>query len=418
MGSDEPHNRRCTRGGLSNLLPFALGIFVTLLGVFATSRPSDDPKMFLDLELHTPLPAVPVIPVSGPEPPPDHDKGQVTLTNHMGHVGPGRRAHVPKGVILTMNTKEGLVAGTGATEADLDYIFPEPGDGQNWSAVHAGEHLPKNGMVAIVVRGQAFRTRILSTLNRLRGTQRASPTAHECHPDGRITQLHNAQTLLDKVVVPLEARGNAVHVFLGPSVPQCGMMPEIHAILGESRVLASKGFQSSGQAASVRHSARLFIDTVGGPDQVAKYNLVFHTRFDVDWQIPIDRWRTPGFSGLNMFSRCMTGDDAASCVTDIIQIMPGTLFPRWAAVASKCYDFQGSRTMSKVKGDSKGPPDNGHSCYRPAVKEFGPGKVHLITRAWIKDYVDSIVNICNGCAKEENAFTCNQHHQQLWTCRW
>lgn len=263
--------------------------------------------------------------------------------------------------------------------------------------------------------GQAFRTRVPSPPNRLRGAELALPIIHECHPGGRITQLHNAQTLLEKVVVPLEARGNTVHVFLGPSVPQCDMMPELHAKLGESRVLASKGFQSSGQAPSVRHSAKLFIDTAGGPDQVSKYNLVIHTRFDIDWQIPIDKWRTPGFSGLSLFSRCMTGDDATGCVTDIIQIMPGKLFPRWAAVASRCYDFQGRRTMQK-SGDSKGPPDNGHSCYRPAVEEFGAGEVHLITGAWIQDYVDSIANICNGCAREENSFTCNKHHQRLWTC--
>ena len=109
----------------------------------------------------------------------------------------------------------------------------------------------------------------------------------------------------------------------------------------------------------------------------------------------------------------MTGSEASACVTDVVHIMPGKLFARFAAVASECFDFQSRGGMFS----SRSAPDNGHSCYPAMVREFGQSKVKLITEAWIQDYVDSIVSICNGCAREQNAFTCNGHHQHLWTCR-
>ena len=39
------------------------------------------------------------------------------------------------------------------TSRDLDLIFPDPMDGQDWSAENAGRALPSGGKVAIILRG-------------------------------------------------------------------------------------------------------------------------------------------------------------------------------------------------------------------------------------------------------------------------
>jgi len=121
-----------------------------------------------------------------------------------------------------MNTAEAVARGDGASEADLDLIFPktppsasEGGDGRNWSAAQAGTRLPRNGHVAIILRGQPFRWKYFDAPPSVRRPDGPLPeggggpnggrpkrlsasawASHTCHPGAAATQLRCAQSLV------------------------------------------------------------------------------------------------------------------------------------------------------------------------------------------------------------------------------
>ena len=194
------------------------------------------------------------------------------------------------------------------------------------------------------------------------------------------TQLDATRTVVSSLIEPLEARGNKVQLFLAPSTKICSKLPLLEEILGRHRVVASKGFDSPDQAASVRHALWVFLDAVGGRPGASNYDLVIFTRFDVRWRVPINFWRTPDYSTFNFLSPCLMGGPPQECTTDIAHTLPGKMVPKWSKVASKCFE-------SRKRASS------GHGCYGDAALAFGRKNVGLITTAWVQDYSAAIAGM-------------------------
>ena len=236
--------------------------------------------------------------------------------------------------------------------------------------------------------------------------------SHTCHPGAAATQLRCAQSLLQHVVAPLEARGNTVTLFLAPTLPApapssqqqqrqqqkqtqqapneereeddegedrrrsgpavggepCGLLlAELVEALGAHRVATVRGEACTGQADSVAHAARTFLDwrhdrpllpsTAGdgsdGSDgdgarsgeagvgdsgalpvppplpPPSAYDLVVLARFDLFWRVPVDQWRTPNLAkGVHVLSRCMGGAPPAKCDTDAVHFAAGPFLQR------------------------------------------------------------------------------------------
>eukprot|EP00928_Gymnodinium_smaydae_P004277 TRINITY_DN11474_c1_g1_i1.p1 TRINITY_DN11474_c1_g1~~TRINITY_DN11474_c1_g1_i1.p1 ORF type:complete len:285 (-),score=16.40 TRINITY_DN11474_c1_g1_i1:59-913(-) len=240
--------------------------------------------------------------------------------------------------------------------------------------------LPRNGRVAILVRGESFR--------KGRHTSGCNSDA-----DAQAVQLRSTQSLISGVIRPLEELGNKVEIVATDK--SCSLTPALLKLL-ERWVLKFETVRGEHQGDNMRAALQLFKATL---DPV-QYDLVFVVRHDEVFHVPINYWGpgaaaaasldiTPetmsflnaNFSKMNFFSRCQLRAGEAFggdlCVYDLIHIMPGRLFPAFDA------------TIGSTPGCFfTDPVGNGHNCYRAMSQamETVNGEVGVISteRKWAR----------------------------------
>jgi len=179
--------------------------------------------------------------------------------------------------------------------------------------------LPRNGRVAIVLRGHAFRNAKIG-----------------CNPEQRDYQLAVTGLFVSNVVEPLEKLGNKVDIIAGID-KHCKMMSEIVELLGHGRILATPDVKALDQSRAMRLALDGFKSAIQGVEVADQYDLIFIVRHDIIWKQPITVFNTD-FSNLNFADWCKYFD---KCLNDIVQVMPGRIFTVFDSMVNQpgCFDF-------------------------------------------------------------------------------
>lgn len=237
----------------------------------------------------------------------------------------------------------------------------------------SGHHrgLPKDGRVAILFRGEGFRD-----------IEHAKPKPF-CVQEAEQSQLDWTQTFMEKVVEPLEDRGNELDIVF-TDVP-CDMNKELVKFLGTNRVVKVAEFDSETQGDNMRQAMDVFSSTL----DVKSYDLVIIVRHDLVWRKPITDWNV-NFQHFLFMAHCELGAgknvDGDYCVFDHFQFMPGELFETFHEVVSEQQCFIGL---------------HGHDCYRPtkAAVQKANGTVSLVTDWRPNSNVKNPNGICDFAIK-------------------
>jgi hypothetical protein len=242
------------------------------------------------------------------------------------------------------------------TRHAADLLDPESG---NLAA------LPPRSRVALVFRGQAFRA----------GRTYGRPCVDSHVPD----QLRMTESVMDKIVLPLERASHTVDLYLVETSGCSSLLGHIDELLGEQRVRLKESFESRNQADGMHRALEAFNSQAGRPDL---YRVIIVTRFDVMFKAPIYEWPTVDFDAFNFFSRCESRfrrhcgggvtpcSRPENCVHDVMHIMPGGYFPAFRTLVGSgdCFNERvGKRHMS------------GHGCYNQTVEAFGVEHVGFVT---------------------------------------
>jgi len=225
--------------------------------------------------------------------------------------------------------------------------------------------LPKEGHVAILLRGQAFRH---------------GRKSEACQKQQIPAQLNATDSLIDKIVAPLERNQNTVEFFIvnGNSQEHCPMFEELLMPKFGKRVAAIRQYESLNQSDSmiaVLEEFRFARD----PQQ---YDLILIVRHDDYWKQSISEWPTADFDKFNLFSEC---GEFKACMSDIFFMMPGS---RWkgfrdAVGTPRCFDNQLT---------------HGHYCGRAILKNIGQDNISFITDWRPKSPVGNQIRQKNGVA--------------------
>lgn len=278
--------------------------------------------------------------------------------------------------------------------------------------------LPSKGRVAVLLRGETFR---------------AKPNLGSCRERVRDRQFNATNSIIRRVVEPLEAHGNVVDIFMqdAPAAERlpadCYKEKSIFDMLGEKMGLAPKKteeeelrcvdtdstcrenatrdlfslyqprnvtvkkLKAGAQGDGIRKFLNFFNEAVGSAKRVAQlYDLVIVTRHDLTWEAPIDTWPA-NFSQFNFASRCeREGPCACSerpreCVHDILHVLPGSMYERFdQEVGTKmCFCFKNCKPeIPKVLFV----PQSGHGCFSQMANSFGEENVGFATD-WVPRFL-------------------------------
>jgi len=235
--------------------------------------------------------------------------------------------------------------------------------------------LPDRSIIAILLRGRAFR-------KGGRGHRKA------CFEDKIPDQLRITQSMMDKVVLPLERASHTVHIYLFES-SGCHLLGHVADLLekGKHRVQQTSSFVGKNQGTSMSATLQQFSSHV----DPATYMAIIATRFDIAFKAYIYEWPTVNFGALNFFSRCQKAGSAVNfgtgmhdiiwcptcvkpefCVNDIMHVIPGTYFETFRDVVGHGMCF------------TKGGYWTGHYCYNQTVRKFGVENVGFVTD-WVPE---------------------------------
>lgn len=207
---------------------------------------------------------------------------------------------------------------------------------------YRGQHLPTEGRVAVLLRGQPFR-------DGRRG-------GNTCVRSSTKAQRGATRSLMSKVVHPLLRRQNKVDLF--STSQQCSLMQEVEKILTvpgttlKETTLAHLRNQGDNMKAAVD----FLVHSVGSMEQVmTTYDLVIITRHDIEWYQRISRWPVADFCRFNFGSLCEPGANLRpSCVNDIIHTVPGHLFNVTSALVNCFVDTKWGHTCRERMEDAAG----------------------------------------------------------------
>lgn len=248
----------------------------------------------------------------------------------------------------------------------------------------SSERLPMDKKFVIVLRGLSFRYR-----NDTMGKVRLA-----CQDYAIGSQLACSQSLVDKVIQPLEERGNQVKILITDSFEDgfvsedygdssfaqghentsltppgaCHLTPLIqqtfNANASYTRVAGTKYMQSAGQPWNMKNAVKFLKDTYGGVEGVQKeFDYVMVVRHDLEWVEDARDWEA-SFDQFNFFSRCeipaaraVGGDD---CVWDTVHLMPSSLFGVFDKTlgAEMCFAEYDVEDHNRFVG-------HGHGCFNP-----------------------------------------------------
>ena len=180
--------------------------------------------------------------------------------------------------------------------------------------------LPQSGRVAVLLRGQAFRSG---------GRQAGHSGLWGCATGARDAQMNATRSLIDMITRPLrEVQRNTVDVIVSEASGEDGPCPLTwklkDAFAAEHLLAFEPQKDAGGQAESMRVALELFKARA----DPASYDLILIVRHDLRWKLPIDTWHAPvDFAKLNFFSRCEPSSGSSmGCVEDMVLTMPGRDF--------------------------------------------------------------------------------------------
>lgn len=219
------------------------------------------------------------------------------------------------------------------------------------------DKLPNDGHIAILVRGQAFRTGALTT---------------GCDDAAVSDQLRATESLLTHIVHPLEQKHNTVEFFVlnGNSKDACPNFEALVVPKFGDRVASVTQFNSNHQSDNIRKALDQFNEKAGGADKIAKrYDLILIVRHDSEWMTPVNSWPTAEFDKFNFFSRCeKIGGSKKKCINDIVQVMPGSLWKAFDSTVGTKHCFN----ITFRHG-------SGHGCYPELASRIGDDQIAFIT---------------------------------------
>lgn len=259
----------------------------------------------------------------------------------------------------------------------------------------------RKGLVALILRGQAFRGAASFASSGPSGLRGCSPYAD------LEEQIEATQSLISNLIRPLESSpcGNSVKVFLSECSLRsgCPLVKRLHDLLGKKVVASQTQCESANQPRNMRIALELF--KMHAEDGVSRrfraslpstsasvitaYDLIIITRHDVLWRSPITLWSHANFSTMSFLGGCEPrcagceriscshcpdstspgsrfGGPPSRCVQDMLHMMPGRSFATFdTAVGSKgCFD-----------GSNKG---SGHKCLRAVESFLGESTTALV----------------------------------------
>jgi hypothetical protein len=180
--------------------------------------------------------------------------------------------------------------------------------------------LPQSGRVAVLLRGQAFRTG---------GRQAGHSGLWGCSTGARDAQINATQSLVDMITRPLrEVCENTVDVIVSEASGEDGPCPltwKLKDAFAAEHLLA---FEPQKDAGGQAESMRVALDLFKARADPASYDLILIVRHDLRWKLPIDAWHAPvDFAKLNFFSRCEPSfGSSMGCVEDMVVTVPGRDF--------------------------------------------------------------------------------------------
>lgn len=231
------------------------------------------------------------------------------------------------------------------------------------------QHVPQNGRVVVLFRGQAFRV----------------PWGEKPHPfcvnEAMDSQMNWTRSFLSNVAEPLEANGNKVDIVF--TSPPCEMNKALADLLGWNRIRRTSYFSEENQGDSMRKAMGELKYNL----DVQNYDLVIITRHDLIWKVPITSWAV-SFNDFLFVAHCEIGAQpdkgGMDCVFDHVQVMPGKYFNMFYDVVvspGPCF-----RTI------------DGHQCSLPMKEQLAKvgGKVSLIKGNWRPEHnVKDPTGICD-----------------------
>jgi len=223
------------------------------------------------------------------------------------------------------------------------------------------ENLPQNGRIAILVRGQAFRSKHL---------------AKGCDLNWQNVQHEATDSFIRNIVEPLEHSGNKVDLFILNGDTSCEAFQSLIPKYGD-RIVSVMEVETQNQGDNMRKTLNQFKDKVGSPDQIAKqYGVVMIVRHDTIWKMNVDSWPTVDFNKFNFFSLCPKDVKGFSglCVNDIFYMMPAAWFNAFDAVVGTRGCFKNGASSRFTEEQS-----SGHGCWPGIADKINEEQMTFIT---------------------------------------
>jgi len=186
------------------------------------------------------------------------------------------------------------------------------------SPLRSYRNFPRNGRVAIVLRGATFRSFQQKQMMCVPGDAKAEQM-----------QKDATQSLVSNVIVPLEQAGNTVDVIVADLDCNLTRTHIVHEWIGEQRVkaLGQNANKSMDQNRNVKFALDLLANYSGGTEAVAaKYSHVFVMRHDTAWTKPMNGWLEADFSKVLFPFKCPWSTASNSVVHDLFFLLPAQYF--------------------------------------------------------------------------------------------
>ena len=266
----------------------------------------------------------------------------------------------------------------------LDGALAHAGASKATSTMTAAEAELASHRVAILLRGQAFRT----------GTQ-----SDGCNPKTVDHQLMQAKQFMMYVVEPLVRAGKKVRLVITVNNGACSLVPQLMNVYtnftnfepGTVRLIAADTVTvTPSQSAGILNTLKLFQAAAMKPQGGAwdRYAAIILARHDLTWHAPITKFLSAENLGRGFYflSRCEPGAtfNGADCINDALFAGGSSLFLKfWKhAIGEKdCFVDAAYEKAGDPPRTWRGQYHNniGHGCLTWTQAAVGAENVHFLT---------------------------------------
>ena len=263
---------------------------------------------------------------------------------------------------------------------------------RHFEARSSADEWPHKGRIAVIIRGQAFRTAWREGESGMRGL---------CDESTEAPQLEAAHSLVEHVFEPLEAFGNQLDLFVteGSNCSLTAKLLAAYSTHASTRVISSDvTTPSAGQADDVRRSLNLFKKQVAvsimadadSPQRESErlrratttprgrqeernasktgfdaYDLVLFTRHEIRWKQNITEADAVRPAKFNFMCRCEEGTGVGpSCTADHFMMLPGKFFKSFDAAVGQpdCFEHDPDHPEKDLTASGEPTQQWGHGC--------------------------------------------------------